>query len=304
MAAVVINQATQAMHQLSETVIFGRNADSTICLPDVRVSRRHAMIREQDEGSWWFYDLGSFNGSYLNGTRVTTTRPLQRGDIIDICNYKFRFDIVRTGHTTLVPITLDTEVVLKPMIIFVSDIKGFTRISEVLAPETVAQAIGTWYGACDQILTAQGASIDKFIGDAVLAYWPDVSLKSRAQALNAAMALRDATNNIHDMMRKEFESSGCSFSCGVALHIGEVSQSQLTPGALTMLGDAVNTTFRLQSFTRQLQADIITSSDFFETWPDWPQGKSYCTPLGRHDIRGRLASAELFAVQSCPGDFT
>ena len=40
------------------------------------------MIRRQEEGEYWFYDLGSFNGSYINGERVTTVRQLENGDVI------------------------------------------------------------------------------------------------------------------------------------------------------------------------------------------------------------------------------
>ncbi|MGI8604355.1 MAG: FHA domain-containing protein [Verrucomicrobiales bacterium] len=293
-------------HELPDTAIFGRNTDSTICLPDVRVSRRHAMIRKQDENQWWFYDLGSYNGSYLNGRRVTTTCPLQPGDVVRICDFSFRFDWLTTGKTANVPILLNgqaQELTLAPMIILVSDIKGFTRLSELLPPEDLAQAIGTWYGACEQILSAHGAAIDKFIGDAVLAYWTDVSEAARAWALNAAKALRQATNDIHDSMRLTFDAAQSEFACGVALHLGEVSHGILSPGTLTMLGDAVNTTFRIQSLTRSLGSDILASGNFFEEAPPWLQGKGYCHPLGTHDLRGRSNSIDLFSVESCPADF-
>ncbi len=93
---------------------------------------------------------------------------------------------------------------MAPMIVLVSDIKGFTRLSEILAPEDIAQAIGTWYGACEQIVGNEGGAIDKFIGDAVLAYWTDITEKARAHALNAAMALRqaEAGTPVADICRK------------------------------------------------------------------------------------------------------
>lgn len=264
------------------------------------------MIRKQDEGTWWFYDLGSYNGSFLNGRRVTTTCPLAPGDVINICDFAFRFELTVTGKTTRVPLMIGNQqqdLTLAPMIVFVSDIKGFTSLSEILAPEDLAQAIGTWYGACEHILTGHGAAIDKFIGDAVLAYWTDISDEARAAALNAAKQLRQATHDIHDSMRLTFEAAQSEFACGVALHLGEVSHGVLAPGTLTMLGDAVNTAFRIQNMTRSLGSDIIASGDFFEAWPGWPQGRAYCVPLGAHDLRGRSTPTELFSVENCPGDF-
>ena len=305
MGACVIDLAQGVKTELPDTAIFGRNTDSTICLPDVRVSRRHAMVRKQDENQWWFYDLGSYNGSYLNGKRVTTTCQLNPGDTIRICDFNFQFDSIVTGKTVPVPIVGEgsPELTVAPMIIFVSDIKGFTRLSEMLPPESLAQAIGTWYAACEQILGQNGASIDKFIGDAVLAYWTDISVNARANALNAALGLRRATQEIHDSMRLVFESWRAQFACGVALHLGEVSHGVLSPGTLTVLGDTVNTAFRIQDLTRKVGSDVLATADFFDVWPNWTQGKSYCTPVGNHELRGRQAAVELFAVDSCPADY-
>jgi adenylate cyclase len=312
MGACVVELARGVTHELPDTAIFGRHEDSTIRLQDVRVSRRHAMIRKQDEETWWFYDLGSYNGSYLNGRRVTTTCPLASGDVITISDTQYRFELFVSGKTARVPLmplpghpaTAAQELTVAPMIVLVSDIKGFTRLSEILAPEDIAQAIGTWYGACENIVGRETGAIDKFIGDAVLAYWTDITEKSRAHALNAAMALRQATYDIHDSMRGVFEAVGGEFACGVALHLGEVSHGVLAPGTLTMLGDAVNTAFRIQNLTRSLGIDVLASGEFFDAWPGWSQGKAYCTPLGPHELRGKSASTNLFAVDSCPAHYS
>lgn len=311
MGACVVELARGVRHELPDTAIFGRHEDSTIRLPDVRVSRRHAMIRKQDEDTWWFYDLGSYNGSYLNGRRVTTTCPLASGDIITVCDTQFRFELFVSGKTGRVPfmpipgqpLPSTQELTVAPMIVMVSDIKGFTRLSEVLAPEEIAQAIGTWYGACEAIVGAQGGAIDKFIGDAVLAYWTDISEPARARALDAAMALRQATYDIHDSMRAVFEAVEGEFACGVALHLGEVSHGELAPGTLTMLGDAVNTAFRIQNMTRSLGLDVLASGDFFDAWPGWPRGKAFCTTLGPHELRGKSTIIELLAVEKSPAQY-
>ncbi len=311
MGACIVELARGVTHELPDTAIFGRHEDSTIRLPDVRVSRRHAMIRKQDEDTWWFYDLGSYNGSYLNGRRVTTTCPLSSGDIISICDTQFRFELVVSGKTGRVPLmplpgqgqAASQELTVAPMIVMVSDIKGFTRLSELLTPEDIAQAIGTWYGACEAIVGAQGGAIDKFIGDAVLAYWTDIAEPARERALNAAMALKQATYDIHDSMRGVFEAANGEFACGVALHLGEVSHGELAPGTLTMLGDAVNTAFRIQSMTRSLGIDVLVSGDFFDAWPGWTRGRAYGTALGAHELRGKSTTIDLYAVDSCPAQF-
>jgi adenylate cyclase len=279
---------------LPETAIFGRKSDSTIPLLDNRVSRRHSMIRRQEDDEFWFYDLGSFNGSYINNERVTTTRQLEPGDVIRICDFEYRFELPHAGPR-LGKEAQDMQVV--SMIILVSDIKGFTRLSEVLPPDELAQAIGSWYSYCDQVLTEHGAAIDKFIGDAVLAYWTDVTPNARQWALSAARYLRESCSLIQEEMKWTFERYDVEFSSGVALHLGEVSWGQLGQGGLTMLGDAVNTTFRIQALTRQLGSDILVSSDLLK---GWKEGLKHVRSLGTHALKGKENPVGIYAVESAP----
>ncbi len=292
--ATLVNMADGTPYALSDVTIFGRKADSTVHLPDTRVSRRHAMIRSQEGGQYWFYDLGSFNGSYINGERVTTTRQLEDSDTIRICDSEFRFQLANAAGALPMP---DLEVQTVPMLILVSDIKGFTRLSELIPHEELAQAIGSWYDYCNEILTEHGAAIDKFIGDAVLAYWTDVSANARKYAVQAGRELRRGCEEIGQQMRWTFERYGAEFASGVGLHAGDVAYGQFGQGGLTMLGDAVNTTFRIQALTRSLGHDVLASGDFFQGWPD---GLRYCQPLGMHPLKGRLAPIELFAVETAP----
>jgi adenylate cyclase len=295
--AQLVNTVDGTQVPLPEIAIFGRKPESTVCLPDTRVSRRHAMIRRQEEGGYWFYDLGSFNGSYLNNDRVTTVRQLEDGDVIRICDFEYRFAIPSIGRPSALEPGPGSEMKVVPMIILVSDIKGFTRLSEMIPPDELAQAIGSWYGYCDQVLTEHGAAIDKFIGDAVLAYWTDTSPNALKWALSAAKYLRESCDLIHEEMKWIFERANTQFTSGVALHMGEVSWGQLGQGGLTMLGDAVNTTFRIQALTRSLGSDVIVTADFLA---GWPEGEKHCHPLGTHALRGREARVDLYGVDSAP----
>lgn len=279
---------------LPGTAIFGRKVDSTIALPDTRVSRRHSMIRKQEDDEFWFYDLGSFNGSYINNERVTTTRQLEPGDVIRICDFEYRFELPQTGARAGSD-RQDMQVV--PMLILVSDIKGFTRLSEVLPPDELAQAIGSWYSYCDQVLTEHGAAIDKFIGDAVLAYWTDVTPNARQWALSAARYLRESCTLIQEEMKWTFERYDVAFGSGVALHMGEVSWGQLGQGGLTMLGDAVNTTFRVQALTRQLGSDILVTSDFMK---GYKEGLKHVRALGTHALKGKENTVDLYSLETAP----
>ncbi len=64
-------------------IVLGRSARSDLCVDDPFVSRVHAEIRDR-EGTWWVIDLGSANGTYVNGVRLRRARPIAPGDRIQI----------------------------------------------------------------------------------------------------------------------------------------------------------------------------------------------------------------------------
>ena len=75
---------------LHGTCTFGRVKGNTVVLPTDKVSRRHAMIHEQD-GEFWLVDLGSTNGVEVNGDRVTHPVCLREGDRIQMSGHSILF---------------------------------------------------------------------------------------------------------------------------------------------------------------------------------------------------------------------
>ena len=71
--------------------VVGRSRDCDIVLTDSNVSRRHAEISLRD-GSWSIADLGSTNGTYLNGESLDGPQPLHPGDRIRIGDNEFSFE--------------------------------------------------------------------------------------------------------------------------------------------------------------------------------------------------------------------
>lgn len=71
--------------------VIGRRSDCQIFVPDMRVSRQHARLWREGEG-WMLEDLGSNNGTYVNGSRVQGNSPLKHDDEITIANNKIRVE--------------------------------------------------------------------------------------------------------------------------------------------------------------------------------------------------------------------
>ncbi|MFV1996231.1 MAG: FHA domain-containing protein, partial [Verrucomicrobiales bacterium] len=91
MKGFLVNNASGDRCELAPVSLLGRSSECNVVITDPRASRRHAMIRRQDDG-FWFFDLGSFNGSYLNGSRVTAARKLITGDVLDFEENRYLFE--------------------------------------------------------------------------------------------------------------------------------------------------------------------------------------------------------------------
>jgi len=286
---------------LLEVSLIGRSRESAVFIPDPRVSRRHAMIRRQDDG-FWYFDLGSVNGSLINGRRVTTSQLLATGDMIQIADHFFRFE--GTSHQDemngKIPITEHTIVDARSreVILLVSDIRGFTTISEKLTPDQLGRIIGSWYSRTESILHRHGANIDKFIGDCVLAYWLDTSHASRLAALKAAHAMGIACDEVQQEHRLVLGPRGLQFRSGSAVHMGLAAYGAFSSREFTLLGDAVNLAFRLEALTRTLDQRVLVSADLFA---GWSAGISCCRSFGTHAVKGRDQLLEVYSLEQAPG---
>jgi hypothetical protein len=96
--------ASQSIQLGAAPMTFGRNPDNTIVLATGRASRRHAEIRPEG-ADYILTDLGSANGTFVNGQRLTAPHRLRPGDTFDIGDDSFRFDA---------PPALDKTIVVAP----------------------------------------------------------------------------------------------------------------------------------------------------------------------------------------------
>jgi pSer/pThr/pTyr-binding forkhead associated (FHA) protein len=89
----LVEQSTGQIYPLGyELVTIGRHEDNTVILPDPLVSRHHTEIAMQG-GEWVIRDLGSANGTYVNGQRITGPRVLDHGDSIQVGHTRFQTQI-------------------------------------------------------------------------------------------------------------------------------------------------------------------------------------------------------------------
>ncbi|MGZ3613724.1 MAG: CHASE2 domain-containing protein [Thermodesulfobacteriota bacterium] len=150
--------------------------------------------------------------------------------------------------------------------ILFSDIRNFTTISERLSPHQVVDMLNAYLGrACEAILE-QGGTVDKYIGDAVMAvFGSPVPYQDHAQrALSAALSIKEMAREFRFWMHEHFaEVSLPEFDIGIGIHTGEAVIGNIgSPKRMefTAIGDVVNTASRLEGLTKEFGWTIIASS--------------------------------------------
>lgn len=277
-------------YPLEDFNLIGRSQDATIRLTDAGISRQHATIRREGR-HWWITDLGSANGSYVNDVAISAARALRSGDRLQLGTLVLMFDqddtegnTVNSGMQTQVLRTTALPMKTVQATLLVGDLRDFTRISSQLTAEEVAKMLREWYADCENILKPRGATIDKFIGDGVFAYWPRVDDKTHADAAEAAHLLCRSEASQSPTRRWVKENLGIDVVCHVGLHVGEVALGAMGRGVNTAVGEAVNVTFRIEGLTRKLGTPVLVSSDFIT---QWAEGPSYFEPAGTHPVKGQ-----------------
>ncbi len=147
-----------------------------------------------------------------------------------------------------------------------SDIRKFTTISERLNAHEVVEMLNTYFGrVCDAIF-AEGGTIDKFVGDAIMAVFgsPVPHADHARRALNAALAMHLIAAEFRGWLTHRFSGRDLpEFRIGVGIHTGEAVVGNIgSPKRLeyTAIGDTVNMAARLEGVTKQLDANIVVST--------------------------------------------
>src|SRR5213594_2584717 len=161
---------------IQRNLSIGRSPKNSLILDSQKISRRHAIINVQNVGEFWLIDLGSSNGTFLNGRRLHQPVRLCDQDQIIIGDRLFIFhqpeEITDDYRTTFAERTI-REIANVPCWLLVADIENFTPLSRSLTSDKLATLIGGWVATCKEIIEAHQGMIDKYLGDGFFAFWRD-----------------------------------------------------------------------------------------------------------------------------------
>lgn len=167
------------------------------------------------------------------------------------------------------------------------DLRGFTELSNAKEAGTVLEILNGYFEMAVPAITANGGEVLKFMGDAVLAFFPGHGAKSSCEA-----ALRSAREILNDLSKTSLH--GVELNAGIALHYGEVSYGNIGSGRrldFTLIGPDVNMLSRIQSTCGDLKLPLLMSrvfSEAVETRADF---------VGSYRLKGFRDPVDLFSCR-------
>jgi adenylate cyclase len=249
--------------------------------------------------SWTTKQPGGFTDEQLSALR-SLMPPLTR--MIEIVNLTRKASIlldtyvgnragerilggqIRRGHTE----TMHAA-------IWLSDLRGFTALSDRLPPETVVDILNRYFDCQVPAIRAHGGEILKFMGDGLLAVFPIEEQDGDADRVCARVrkAARESRAQV-EALRYEVGATVERFRFGVALHVGKILYGNIGGGNrldFTCIGPAVNLAARLEKIAGRLHRTIVASAEFVEVceggWAD----------LGEFPIAGFSKAERVFGLQ-------
>jgi adenylate cyclase len=175
-----------------------------------------------------------------------------------------------------------------------SDLRGFTGLSERLPPETVVEILNEHFTAASETILRHGGTLDKFIGDAVMAFWnaPVPRADHALCAVRAALEMQAAAAALDARVKDRL---GERLRIGVGINTGDAIVGHIGSArrlGYTAIGDPVNIAARVEALTREQDAVILVTQFTYELVKFDVEAE----PLGVVPIRGRRDAVALYRV--------
>ena len=183
-----------------------------------------------------------------------------------------------------------------PVTVLFSDIVGFTSLTENADPEALVTQLNEYFSRMTAAVFAHGGTLDKFMGDSVMAVWGNVRSRGCAEdAKSAARAALSMRRELWTLNQRWFAEGIVPFAIGIGINQGNVlggnigSYERADP---TVIGDPVNLASRLEGLTRIYGVDILLGPTATELVRD----EFYVRSVGRVQVKGKKELAEISAL--------
>ena len=181
----------------------------------------------------------------------------------------------------------------RPVVVFFSDIRGFTPMSETMSPDEIAKLLTEYFTEMVDKVFEHGGTLDKFMGDAIMALWgaPIAHADDADRAVQCALAQLTELEKLNTKWKQEGRTE---VQIGIAINFGEVFAGNIGSDRrleYTVIGDAVNTAYRLCG--KAGPNEILISEPFYQQLKQKPPVET----LEPIQVKGKTKKIPVYRVK-------
>jgi adenylate cyclase len=297
--ALLSQDATADAEFAQSKSIISQGVRSTICAPLLTDSGVHGAIYADrlDPAAVFTRDDLEFLTAIASQTAVAVESARAHERLA-------REEVARANYSRFMPEYVVRQMLEHPesfklgganqrVTVLFADVRGFTSISEHAPPERVVQILNLYFSAMTDIIFAHGGTLDKYIGDGLMALFgaPSATPQDASNALTAAVAMQRRI----EVLNQELRAAGLpAISVGIGLHTGEATVGYIGSerrSEYTAIGDTVNLAARLES--RAQGGQILSSHAVIEAAAD---NRFALRPLPAISVKNRLQPVSIYEV--------
>ena len=276
------------MFWLGPRCAIGRDPGNDVALAAESLSRQHALLTLGADG-YSLTDLHSRNGTHVNRRLINRAVVLQDRDELRLGDVVLRYRCTSRRDATTPGFQSATRVLnqvqLQPGWLMLVDVAGYSTLSEQLGSEVALRQMQDWIARVRPLLERQHGTINRYLGDAIFAYW----LVESASPVRVLAALR----GLMDLLPQ----SPLPFR--VVIHYGPVLFTVSEKGE-ELSGHEVNFLFRAEKIAKQFGVPAMLSATAVQSLDLAGQ----CASLGLCPVDGLSGQHEFFKIPDNPGAST
>ncbi len=187
---------------------------------------------------------------------------------------------------------------IKDVVVMFCDIRGFTQLSEEVAPENIVAFLNAYYSLMAGIVKRHEGNVNQFVGDEIFASFgtPIATPYNERNAVLCGLEMLDKLARLNERFAHVFPNP---IEIGIGIHAGEVVAGNLGSEekiSYSVTGDTVNTAKRIESLTRDIPNSMLVSERVYEKVVQYVNAKAWA-PI---ELRGKRDKIQLYEVSKRP----
>lgn len=190
----------------------------------------------------------------------------------------------------------------KELTILFSDIRGFTSISEALPPQQIVECLNTYLSQMNEIIFEHFGTVDKFIGDGLMAFWgaPLEDDLHAVHSVRCALGMLKAMESLKGQLKTRFQAP-FDLEIGIGVNTGKVivgnigSEQHLS---YTAIGDNVNLASRIEGITKHYQVPLLIGEATYES----VKNHILCRLIDNVQVKGKQQSVKIYQALCAQND--